>query len=481
MPFIVVARPDMEHTAGKALGGLGRNIAEIGQTLSAARQREKALEAEKMRAEASLMREKNLAAQREAREAERTADREASMQGMEQLGQRSERAAYEASIQEAMRSPQGALGPFGALNPRALAGGLRSGLEAKQRSQARLELAARMSPEAARMYLARETENEKKIARDQAWKDEAQALQDAIADGVLDERKAKLYARALQTAAREGKEPGQVWKLLAKEYDMHVKVKGRLRAWDQADKDAATLIQSIEQAASSVQDPVAQAALRGKVAQARGEWERTEHQSFRSQSDPEKTLGALREILFLAQAEAGTPMDLTQAERTQQESAVRNDAFTPERGAATSEWARGMGGGRPPASAAAPRAQASSGGRRSTDTGKRASAEEIAAGEPARRAEREKRGLPGRTLDPNAPKRQLKDVKDAERLHNFVLERAQKTLSVEGDRKQKVMQLRDEIARDLGLDPSSPDVFAIVKQALEAAYGKTGATANAAR
>jgi len=233
----------------------------------------------------------------------------------------------------------------------------------------------------------------------------------------------------------------------------------RERGWAEADQRASELIGSIEQSAAGVVDDEVRQAIMQKVADARGEWARTEYPSFRMKTDAGETLAGLQEILFDAQAaalpETGLPIGKTASEQQVDMRRATGD----------------LGG----------RGQGASAQRRQTDTGKRQTPREQADAEPGRRAEREKRGLPGRTYDPNAPKRKLSGEGDVKRLRNFVLERAQKTLSVGGDRAAKVKQLRDEIARDLGLDPSSPDVFAVVKEALSEAYGRTGKAANGSR
>lgn len=429
MPFIVLARPDMEHTAGKALAGLGRNIAEIGTRLADRRAREKAMEAELTRAQAQLAREQRVTG-------ERDADREGSLRGLEEIGQRDQ----EGSVNSALEQHKGQiLGPFGILNPRMIGAAALAGQAAQRRGLERMELAKRMSPEGARMFLARETENEKKAARETALKAELEALQGAVADGVLDEVKAQRYSKALQTATREGRDPGAIHERLAKEYDMHAKVKQRLRAWEQADKDAAALIQSIEQAGAVIQDPEAKQVIQEKVAKARGEWGNTEYQDFRSKSDPGQTLGALQAILFSAQAGAmpsgGGPMGITRAEKGVQDDAVRNDAFTPERGAANSDWSRQMGQG---------------------------------VGMPARGAQPQ----PITAAPPQTAGPKLTPMHDKVLLAGAVRQGAQKALAAgtREERAARIGDLRKAIADDLGLDVEDPTVIALVREALSRNY-----------
>lgn len=335
MPFIVVARPDMEHTAGSAVQGLGRNIAAIGLTLQQIRDRDKALEVERTRAEAALLREQNADAARQALAQERAAGVAGSVAGLKALGESGMRATLAQSVDEGMKKPLGSiLGPFGMLNPRAVMGGLKSAAEIKERMDHNMALASYMSPVDARAHLTRAAAEEKDYARKAGLQADLRALNNAVADGVIDERKAKLFSSALQSAVREGRDPGEIHARIAKEYDLHSQLKARAKGWAEADKNATQMISDIERTAAGIQDPDLKQAIAEKVAMARGEWAKTEYPSFRMESDAGKSLAALQALLYQAQASAGAPVSRTKTEQAVGDEGVRDDAFTPERRAA---------------------------------------------------------------------------------------------------------------------------------------------------
>ncbi len=437
-PFIVIARPDPEHGMGSAVKGLGRNIAEIGQTLAQARARDRQLDIEEQRAQAALMREQGLAEARQQRADQQASDVQANVEGVRGVGAQAQETNAGNMLEQASRSPNGALGPFGLLNPRAIVDGMKQSTEIKARMEQRAALAERMTPAAGRAYLARAATEEKEAARKQALQMDLQSLQDAVQDGVLDERQAKQFGKALQSAVREGSNPGAIHTQIAKHYDMHAKLKLRAKGWEEADPKAAEMIQAIERTAAAVPDPAIREQIMGKVAAAKAEWTRTEWESFRSKSDADQSLAALQSLLYQAQAQTGQPIDDTKTERAVAERGVREDAFTPERGQERSMDAQ--------------------------------------LGSQPYNVRKDPRGTLGGSGKPSAApagnKQASKRQPDRVLLEGWVQQGAQEALraGTREDRATRIGALRKKIADDLGLDVENPTVIALVREALQRNY-----------
>jgi len=443
VPYIISARPeDLDRGPGAAVAGLGRGVSklaaaldEVGKERERAKLADRKMKVEEQRAATALAREERALALQDAKAAEREADVAGSVEG---IGQAGGQATADTFLAEALQSPGGVLGPFGALNPRSVARGTQMAGEVQERSARRMALAERMSPEGARNFLRQGAEEDKKAVRAKSAQEEVMALQDAVAEGVLGEQEAASYARALQSAIREGRPAGEIHSRLAQRYAMASKLKVRAEDWGAADKKASAMMQSLMQLADTTEglDPETgkdiMSELVKRLADARGEWARTQYPSFRSKTDAAASLAGLQKILLGARADAD-PAKFLQQEHL--------DDFLPKD---YGPGARDVVPGEKPRRVARPK----------SDRG--------VAGELKARGKTYKAG----TVRP------LTDENDARLLQEMVLRESATTLAAGGDRKARVVALRDKIAHDLGLDPTDPQVFSVVQSALQQAYGR---------
>jgi hypothetical protein len=444
-PFIVAADPRfLDRGSGDAIATSGRRLQELGITfhkLKEQRDRERAetilanerLDLERQRAEIQLMREERMASLQEQKAGEREADREAVQTGFGELQQTAETNAGQQGFQQAMGAPGAVdLGPFGLLG--AAGAGAAAQAQARQRMEGHKALAARMSPEAARGYLARETVNEEKALRAQGFDEEKRMLQKAAdpetGDGYLSPEESKLLESALRTEIASGRPPGQITKRLQVRYAQVEKTRLRDEEWVGADGQAEEMIAAIGGATMNAPKGInpltgksAQAEMAGRLAKAKAEWEKTKHKSYRISHGPAESLEALQAVLYGAEAEADPAgfAHRAQAEATDQAGRhARGEApFRPleQRGTAA--------GGGGAATAAAPPKKA--GGPKRTD-------EERLAGQVQRGAQEALRAGPG------------------------------------PQRKARIKELLNQIADALGLDPEHPVVLERVREALQAAH-----------
>lgn len=458
MPFIVAGQPT-DRGLGRALSESGRRLTAVsGELADRKRQMDldrehteeinRRLDIEETRAKASLLGQVN-----------RAGERQAEMQGAEEgyEGERRKQTAqaFGQGLRGALESSGGVLGPFGTMSPRALAGGAKAAAESEARMAGKKALASQMTPAAARAYLTREAAEETKQIQARGYQMEAEAIQNAVLEGRLTEADGKAFVKELQGAIATGKPPGGIEKRISKAYDLHAKTMARMEAWADADKQAATMIDTLRQMAASVQDgvdPESGKSLKGeatkRLAQARVEWNRTREgptgvSRFRQQTDPEASLAGLQRILFEAQAEADPDLFMAEDEQGERARAIGPPSAQQKVGMGISDpdWSMRQRGG----SQARAGAQQDAGG--------------VSSGQAA--------GKPRRGLA-----RRVTGAEDEQQLRVFVQDRAAEVLSAR-DTRSGVVGLLQAVATDLGLRPDDPKVVSIVKDELDrAASGK---------
>ncbi len=441
MPRIVVQQHARAHPGEfiqQGIAGAGQAIAHglerRDQMLRQAQADELAnrrLDIEEARAKATL-----------ARQAQLDASHQAEMQDVTgRLQESGNRQAGMASV-DALQGAGGAiLGPFGGLNQNAIAKSAEQWAQTQQDMQGKIALAKEMSPAAARGYLTRELGDEKQKVIARGYQQESEALQKAVADGVIDEGTQKRYSKLLQTSLREGRSPGPIHTFLAREYDKHAKLVQRSKDWVEADKKANEMLASAEQlfnASPEGIDPVTgksmRETLRERLAAVKGEWANTEFPSHRMETDPGSELGNLQKLLFGMHGAAGGEIPQTGSQRSVAQGLMTNPA------------ARGALRAGPQTTPAA-----------------RASMERQPAGVPAKKS-------PGRTQAPH----KLTGAEDEKALRGYVSSNAQKALS-NPDRKAGIKELLEGARRDLGMNASAQDVLAVVQDELQKVIGKPGA------
>lgn len=326
MPYVIAARPqDLDRGPGAALAGVGRRVSQLSTEFArikaaenTARRRDqlenRRLDIAELVAKQKLLRESNLTAAREAKAAQAEAAQQASLQAGQEFVQQGVAQRARPNLEAALASPGGVLGPFGMLNPRML------GQMAQRQAQTaatlgqKAELAARMSPEAARGYLTREAGKEKKAILAEGYARALESVQDAQADGVFTPQEAKTFTNLLQTAAAKGKDPGEIQTRIAKRYDLHTKLTQRAGEWEKADAQAQEMLGALEQLIGRVGGGVdpntglsPQDQMRERLGKAQAEWGRTAFPSFRMKTDPGASLAGLQKLLVEGQA-VGDPM-----------------------------------------------------------------------------------------------------------------------------------------------------------------------------
>ncbi len=451
-PFVSVIRQhDFENSAGAALQGAGANLAKIGERLSAHRQRQRAeqaraaeanrrLDIAEENAKTSLLRESRMLSEAKAREDMRSAGREGSIREIEEVGgrevQRGARRGAQEGLEQAVNSSGGVLGPFGVMS-RVAGSAAKGAMEAQRRVAESVELARRMSPPDARAELERVKARETQAVLEQGFQDDAKSLQEAVADGVIDDAKAKQYTKALQTALREKRNPGAIRERIAKEYDIHSKLVNRQDDWAKADKKAGALLDQLHQLVESAPDGVdpesgasIKQSMTERLAKAKGEWARTGYQTFRMKEDPATSLGGLQALIFGAQAEADP------------QGFVEEDAGSrippPSAGQKTA-----MGVNGPMRRGGSQAAQA------------RPGAGQVAGGAVAQPA--------ARPAPPGEREQLAAVVQDGARVAL--------TAGSQKERRGRMKELLVQVADSLGLDPTDPSVIAVVREQLAAVHG----------
>lgn len=473
------------NTLGGAINQQRRERIAIEQQKVVNRQKDQALDIAEQRAQATLLREQG-------HFASDAAVKKDALDRLDKLNQERMQGDAEHALRTSLSTPGGALGPFGVFS-RAAQASVQAVAEAKQQMAGKVALAQEMTGTAAHGFMTREAADLKRHVLVRGYQEEGQALQHALQDGVFEDpatmferaasgktpkemppsagaqQQAKQYAEALQSAIAEGRSPGDVHARLAHQYDIHRQIVQRAKNWPVADTKAAELMDTLRGILAETPsgfDPNTQtdahAELQQRLAQMDGEWARTQYQTFRMGHEPGDSLAGLQKVLFSASAKFAPDTFM------RQDAVVRADQQLPktnadvvQAAAGANSRASGLDG------SAVPRGTPAA---RKTDTGQRASPDEIAAAEPARAAEREKRGFIGHTRDHNTPKRKMAGEADLKKLRGLVHDEAQKTLSAGGDRKAQVLALRERISKELGLDTSDPRVFSAVKQALSDVY-----------
>lgn len=344
-PFVIAARPeDLDRGPGAAIAGVGRRVTEVATELhrlkiadQTAKRRDqldnRRLDIAELNAKRLLLAESNrnaaLTQRGQAAAAKAASVEQESMHTGEQL----KAEAAGANTFEALAKgggAGGALGPFGMFNPKALAQGAAQTAATATRMNQKVELAKRMTPEAARGYLQRAANQERVGLYAEHYQREQEAIGKGVADGWLPPEEAEQFAQLLQTAAAAGQPPGETQRKLAKRYDLHVKLKRRSDEWAKADAKAEELLAIMEQLVQRADegvDPETGESLRvsmnERLAQAQTEWERTRlSPTFRMETDPQASLAGLQKVIFGAQAIAD-PLALRREVRTEQRPGVQ--------------------------------------------------------------------------------------------------------------------------------------------------------------
>jgi len=397
--------------------------------------RERELQIQETRAKSQLLRESNTASVLGEREASKAADREAVVQGFKEMQQGADQRAVEDALHDSVKSVQGALGPFGLLNPRFIGNAAKGLAESQQRFAPKIELAKRMSPPAAREFLTKEAADEKSRVTARAYQQEAEAILAGVKDGVIDPTMGKSMTEALQGAIRTGRSPGPIHAQVAKAYDLHNKLQKRLAGWEETDAKAGELVGMLQKMADSAEVPSLREKLRKKVADAKGEWGRTRPQSFREKHDGEESLRGLEAILFGAQAAKGeNPSDPTYVQD-----------MIPK-GSAGQEISKSV-------AATAPN--------RTASTGKAPKYTGSSGGSPAAGPMQGQDGTAGGYRQITAKTR----ARDMRTLRGIVADDGPKVIQEGGDRAALVWLLK-KASQELGLDPRDPELVKEVKLAL---------------
>jgi len=426
-PYIVALRPDDYSLMARS--HLGESIAEAGQDIAGIIERKRSeereaklagqrLDVERARALQAALRERRILAEHEQAQGERAAE----MQDFEERAGAHQQQVMGREVGTAFAQglvgPGGKLGPFGSMNARALGEAAKAAHAVQQRMAGRMELARQMAPTAAKAWLAREVEGEKVEIKKQGYKNELVKLQDAIAEGVItDEKRIKEYQKAIRTGIRTGEAPGEVEKRLAQEYDIQAKLRVREQDWAHGDKEAADLLASVGETFKKLPAEF-QDKMQAKLGEAKTEWQRTRSPTYREKNDAGPSISGIQQILFGMQA-AENPKAF--AGGLEEE---RNRLDLEALGESETRRPRNMRAA-PPASAAVPQRSAPSGAAAAV----KKSPEQLVRG--------------------------------------YVRDNADIVLAAGGSSVEKVRKLRESIARDLGVDPYSPEARAALRDELE--------------
>lgn len=467
--------------AGAAFGGA---IEQIHREKAAAErqkiedaQRDRALDIQEQRAQAALLKEQGTLAQG-------AAVKQDALERLDRMADANTKDAYADGVRKSLASPGGALGPFGVFS-RAAQGGVQAAADAQQEMAGKTALAQQMTGPAAQAFLTREAADMKRRALVRGYQEEGQAVQNALQDGVFEDpasmferassgktpkevppsaqaqAQAKQYAEALQSAIAEGRSPGDVHARLAHQYDIHRQIVQRAKSWPVADTKAGEFIDTLRGILAETPSGIdpktgtdAHADLRERLAQMDGEWARTQYQTFRVAHDPGDSISGLQKVLFSATAKSAPDAFMAQ------DAAVRADQQLPktnadvvQAAAGANSRASGLDG------SAVPRGTPAA---RKTDTGERASEEQIAAAAPARAAERERRGFKSQSdAKPNATR-----ADGARQIKSIVAAEVQRGMASGADKRDRIKAMWKRIVDTTGLDPRDPAVHSLVREAL---------------
>jgi hypothetical protein len=427
--------------------------------------KERALAIEEQNAKARVLGQANIAAAREERDKALEAQKTAALQGLEKIAQQQRGDATEAAISDAVKSPEGALGPFGILGNKFFAKVAEGFGNVEETMGPKIEFAKQMTAAGATAYLTKETAQEKQRIHAQAYQHEADAVQGAVVDGVITPEQGRDFITPIQQSihsmAKGGPPtvaPGATRERLAKAYDLHAKVMKRAAGWEESDKRAGELISTLKGMAIQATDPKVRQALLDKVSAAQGEWARTQHEDFRSKNDGEASVGGLEAVLFGAQAAAGelaTPPSyqtqsgpnpaLQMSPEAQiragqlQDAAAENRTVTnqPKYGRADNLGKKVNVGGVP----------------RGTEKPAKAPQAPQAREKPAAQGEY-------RTIAPEGK------AKATAQIEAFVADNGTPAISMDTDQPAEIRKLRMGLAKTLGLDPRDPFVRGALTSAL---------------
>lgn len=496
MPRIVVQQfdpSDFYHA-----GPLAAGIAHAGHDISEGIRKNRALDIEELRAKKQLQAEINRAKAGSEREAQVEAERTAILESARKEANARIGVQTREALKEAISTPGGALGPFGFLNTKAFQEGMGGAVAIEQQTQADLEQAARMTPAAATRFLDRRKKERKQEAIQTGYEKESIALQNALMDGKLEDpfltpnwkpgqppseaamKKAQELTKGLQDDLNAGNPPGRGHDEIVKAYNENAKLTRLYKDWEKADATAEEMLLQIRNIAANAPqgiDPITgddmRAELVERVANAEAEWERTRAMSYRKSETPVKSLGDLQKILFGVEAKTNDEGFLSQRGQ-----AARMRAFqTPseeEIVQASTAMDPASAAARGPAGKAPAQARQAAPMGKKTDTGKRASDAEIEAGRPGREAERQARGLPGRTRTKGGKLRPVTNERDAKTLAGFVTERVRQTFQAGPgfDRLGATELMLEAVDKELGIDPNDPKALQIIREAIVQAYGR---------
>lgn len=408
---------------------LGKAIADAGGILSKGIEGHRKQKVEEQRAAAAVLKEKRLAEERNFAKEQAEADRQAVTDKIGQVENENLAMAQRKAIRDALASPGGALGPFGVMNPRALASGMQSSLEIKQRMDVRGEMAAKMSVPAAHRFMLDAAEEERKTAVEKGYHTELEALQDAIGSGKIDPKTGKDLSKELQGAIKDGRAPGEIHQRVVKAVELFEAAKRRSVGWQEADQKAVGIIGALEQVMQLTTNPEVRDRLKQMVADGRSEWGRTEDgpggNPFRAKNDSQDSLHALEKILFEAQGISELPVGRTSTEANVAGAQTHKLMTDP---VARQKFLESRGGSGP--QPGAPREK------------------------PARKA--------------------FTGERETELARDLVRRAAQGALASgsKADRRSSMKALLKDVADTLGLDSTSPEVLAIVREELSRAYEK---------
>lgn len=470
MPRVVVGQYGRADAGGMIQQGiagageaLGEGIRAYGEDKRRAREFEAELEIEKTKAEALLEREKNQAAARGEASDAIEAEREAMVKGATDDMQKQVVSAAQQNLHKSLRLPGGALGPFGALDPKKLVSGIKTQMEVQRQMNQNIELAKRMKPAAGRAFLERESAKVKQGVLATGYQEEFEALQMLSDEGKIGPEQVKEYKKLLQQSLAEGKPPGAVMTALKKESEVYVRTQARADGWLRADKAGPEMIESLAQLISKLPsggvDPVSGKSMREtlmhRLNDARTEWSRTlpgptGYSKYRTENDAETALAALQKILFEAQIDTD-PEAFMAAQSRFAEEARRAQPPAYQVDPNDMEMLRGM--------------QGAASENRTGVIGRGTMKQGVPPQEQAQAAPAQK---------PAKPARRAGNAKsDQETLEAVVLDGARSALTA-GSKQERVaaiQKMREQASKTTGLPVDHPEVHEIVKAALGKVYG----------
>lgn len=438
MPYVILAPPDAGITSGgNSVSELGQNLAKYGVAFGELLERRRA---NKKREELEARKLDLLEARGKAKIAKDEATAAMVEQDLTTLGRRQSERVGAQGVQNAAENPvppeAGMLGPFGALDPTRIAAAGAAQAAMAVRSAERVKIASTMPAADARAYLTKKAGEDKVEQLGMAHAATARHIQRAQAAGWIDDKMAKDLNDTLQSAIREGHTPDGVERTLAKIHKAQAKLLVRSEGWQKADKQAEEWLTAMQQAVSGASTDVATQGTSpmedaaNALADAQQAWAETKlDPEYRKMTDPQAALAKLHGILLGYQAKAN-PQGFIEDSRQQmlREHEARGEApFRPlnQRGPEAEARMQAQQGKKTPRTSA--------------------------------------QVLEARGKERPTPRTQLS---------NMVLDSAGEVLRAgkPAERKQRIGELRMRIAKELGIDPTSPEAFAATREALSAAY-----------